>query len=86
MLYNMEDNDLKTSIIEIWILTQVHNPEKRLLSPAWYNWVLLDLARRLSQLETRIEPNKLLKNLLVELSERLFCKCGDNREEKCSQY
>jgi hypothetical protein len=74
MLYRMDDADLQRSIIEIWVMTQVHDPEKRLVNSAWYNWVLLDLARRLSQLDTRYGPHKLLESLATELSQRLFCK------------
>ncbi|KAI7902759.1 uncharacterized protein BX663DRAFT_68740 [Cokeromyces recurvatus] len=74
IICGMSNKNLKRSIIEIWFLSQVHNIERRILNPSWYNWVLLDLARRLSELENRILSIELINAVLIELCQRIFCK------------
>lgn len=74
MLCGMTTDELQTSIIEIWCRSQLHDVKRRLMHTAWYNWVMLDIARRLQQLYQRTYGNSLVKDTVSEISKRLFCK------------
>ncbi|KAI9478728.1 MAG: hypothetical protein EXX96DRAFT_572014, partial [Benjaminiella poitrasii] len=73
IICGMTSNDLKRSVIEIWSLSKVHDYERRVLYPSWYNWVLLDLARRLHELDNRILSTDLINGVKLEICQRLFC-------------
>jgi hypothetical protein len=72
MIFSMASNDIKQSIVEIWTLTQVYDPQKRIVNPAWHNWVLLDLARRLCELDSRFGSIELTNSTKLEFFQRIF--------------
>ncbi|GAA5807990.1 hypothetical protein MFLAVUS_001372 [Mucor flavus] len=53
LIYTMSNEHLITSIIEIWALTQFHDLDTWTINPAWYNWVILDISRRINHLGNR---------------------------------
>ncbi|RCH93694.1 hypothetical protein CU098_001528 [Rhizopus stolonifer] len=72
MLFSMHTGELQTSIVEIWCRSQLHDTRQRLTHIAWYNWVMLDIARRLNNLSQRMNGNTLIKETISEISKRLF--------------
>ncbi|KAG1051191.1 hypothetical protein G6F43_006588 [Rhizopus delemar] len=83
MLCGMTTDELQTSIIEIWCKSQLHDVKRRLMHTAWYNWVMLDVARRLQQLYQRTYGNSLVKDTVSEISKRLFCKLSFEGKRFC---
>ncbi|ORE14654.1 hypothetical protein BCV71DRAFT_275587 [Rhizopus microsporus] len=62
--------DLQIAIVEIWCRSGLNNNSRRLLYMAWYNWVMLDIARRLNELYRRNNGYRLVNELKQELSRR----------------
>jgi hypothetical protein len=70
----MSDGDLIQSIIEIWVRTQLHVSVTRLSNLSWYNWVLLDISRRVFEIYKRENADRLLISLIESLAGRVYCK------------
>jgi hypothetical protein len=70
----MGDDDLVQSIIEIWRRTQLQKQERRIEKPTWYNWVLLDICRRMYELLARDNYQTLKAKLVESLSQIIYCK------------
>jgi hypothetical protein len=70
----MGDDDLVQSIIEIWRRTQLQKQERRIEKPTWYNWVLLDISRRMYELLARDNYQNLKAKLVESLSQTIYCK------------
>lgn len=74
VMYTMSNEHLITSIIEIWALTQFHDLDTWTINPAWYNWVILDISRRINHLGNRNNAGILINHLITLISMRLFCE------------
>ncbi|KAI9363066.1 hypothetical protein BD770DRAFT_407429 [Pilaira anomala] len=81
LLYKMQSQELIKSITNIWALTQFHDPDMWIINPGWYNWVILDIVRRINQLNNRNNPVLLQHILIREISLRLFFdSCPENNK------
>ncbi|KAG2237752.1 hypothetical protein INT48_009691 [Thamnidium elegans] len=77
----MRNDHLIASIIEIWVLTQFHDFDTWTINPAWYNWVILDISRRINQLGNRNNSGILINYLVTQISLRLFFdSCAENNK------
>ncbi|CEG72462.1 hypothetical protein RMATCC62417_08017 [Rhizopus microsporus] len=71
LLCGVKTKDLQIAIVEIWCRSGLNNNSRRLLYMAWYNWVMLDIARRLNELYRRNNGYRLVNELKQDLSRRI---------------
>ncbi|CEG82279.1 hypothetical protein RMATCC62417_16375 [Rhizopus microsporus] len=71
LLCGVKTKDLQIAIVEIWCRSGLNNNSRRLLYMAWYNWIMLDIARRLNELYRRNNGYRLVNELKQELSRRI---------------
>ncbi|KAI8083896.1 hypothetical protein BDF21DRAFT_462063 [Thamnidium elegans] len=87
LMYTMRNDHLIASIIEIWVLTQFHDFDTWTINPAWYNWVILDISRRINQLGNRNNSGILINYLVTQISLRLFFdSCAENNKIDATTY
>ncbi|KAI8882334.1 hypothetical protein K501DRAFT_273740 [Backusella circina FSU 941] len=72
LLKSMADEDLVQTILEIWRRTQLQKQERRIEKPTWYNWVILDISRRMYELLNRDNYQTLKKKLVESVSQTIY--------------